>query len=63
MSAPRYIFIDGKPHAWREILRIRREQTRAQRQSQPTLFELKEDRRPETQRKAADRFQQPPLFQ
>ena len=41
----RYLIIDGKRYAWRDILAL----YRAQRQPalpQPTLFELKEDARP-----------------
>lgn len=54
--------INGQRIPWREILRLRREQQKAERQPQQTLFELKEDRRPETQRSADGRYQQPLLF-
>jgi hypothetical protein len=59
----RFIEIDGKRYAWREILQKRREQINHARQPQPTLFELKEDHRPRTQTTAAGRFQQPLLFE
>lgn len=57
----RFIIIDGKRYAWRDILALRREQ----RQSplpQPTLFELKDDVRPPAQRSAAGRYAEPSLF-
>jgi hypothetical protein len=62
MSAARYVVIDGKRHLWRDILQMRREQQKARATPQATLFELKDDRRPESQRTASDRFQEPPLF-
>ena len=57
----RYIIIDGKRHAWRDILNLRR----AQRQPavpQPTLFELKDDARPPSERTATGRYAEPTLF-
>jgi hypothetical protein len=60
--APIFIVIDGKRYAWRDILRLRREQRKAARQPQPTLFELKEDRRPQSQRSAGGRYSEPLLF-
>jgi hypothetical protein len=57
-----FIVIDGKRHAWKDILRLRREQRKAARQPQLTLFELKDDSRPATQRTAAGRFTEPTLF-
>ncbi len=58
---PRYIMIDGKRYAWRDILALRREQ-RQMPLPQPTLFELKEDARPAPQRTAAGRYAEPSLF-
>ena len=41
----KYIEIDGKRYAWKDIARLRREQIEAERRvQQPTLFELR--RRP-----------------
>ena len=60
--APTFIVIDGKRYAWRDILKLRREQRKAARQSQMTLFELKDDRRPATQRTADNRYTEPTLF-
>jgi len=60
--APASIVIDGKRHLWRDILKLRREQRKAARQHQLTLFELKDDSRPATQRSADGRFTEPTLF-
>jgi hypothetical protein len=57
----RYIIIDGKRFSWRDILALRREQ-RQPALPQPTLFELKEDPRPASQRSAAGRYAEPSLF-
>lgn len=57
----RYIIIDGKRYAWRDILEIRRQQ-RQPAPPQPTLFEMKDDARPPSQRSAAGRFAEPTLF-
>ena len=63
MSRITFIEIDGKRHAWRDILQLRREQKKAQaRALQPTLFELKEDCRPVAERTAAGRYREPSLF-
>jgi len=57
----RYIEIDGKRYAWRDLLKLRREQRKAARQAQPALFELKDDKRPASQ--AQSRFREPTLFE
>jgi hypothetical protein len=57
------IYINGVAHLWSELLKLRREQQKAARQPQPVLFELKEDRRPPSQKKADGRFQEPTLFE
>jgi len=57
----RYIIIDGKSYAWRDILALRREQ-RQPALPLPTLFELREDARPSSQRSAAGRYLEPTLF-
>ena len=59
---PLYIIIDGKRYAWRDIVALRREQAKRERLPQPTLFELKEDARPASQRSAAGRYAEPTLF-
>jgi hypothetical protein len=58
----RYIVIEGKRYAWKEILRLRREQIQATHKRQLVLFEMKEDRRPASQKTADGRFSEPPLF-
>ena len=57
----RYIIIDGKRYSWRDILALRREQ-RQPALPQPTLFELKDDRRPAAARTAHGRYAEPSLF-
>jgi hypothetical protein len=60
----RYVELDGKRYLWRDILNLRRQQRQAERQrQQPVLFELKEDARPPSQRKAAGRLVEPTLFE
>jgi hypothetical protein len=58
----RTIVTDGKQHDWKEIRRLRREQIDAARKPQLTLFELKEDARPASQRSVEGRYIEPPLF-
>jgi hypothetical protein len=60
--APLFVVIDGKRYLWRDILKLRREQRKAARQRQLTLFELKDDSRPASQRTAEGRFTEPTLF-
>jgi hypothetical protein len=63
MTRLKYIEIDGKRYLWREVLELRREQKKAHvRGQQPTLFELKDDRRSEADRTAAGRYREPSLF-
>jgi hypothetical protein len=63
MSAPRFIEIDGKRHLWRDLVKLRQEQRRAAAKAQqPALFELRDDARPVTDRRAADRYLEPSLF-
>lgn len=54
--------IDGKRYFWTDILKARREQKKAQRQNQLTLFELKIDARPASQHSAEGRLLEPLLF-
>lgn len=60
--APAFIVIDGKRYAWKDILKLRREQRKMARQRQLILFEMKDDARPASQRTAEGRFMEPPLF-
>lgn len=60
---PRYILLDGKAYVWRDLVKMRREQLQAVTKArQLTLFELKEDVRPEAHRTAAGRYVEPSLF-
>jgi len=59
---PKYIVIEGKRIAWRDILRMRLEQGQQQPQ-QPTLFPLRDDAKPVSQRTAAGRYTEPLLFE
>jgi hypothetical protein len=61
--APKFIEIEGKRLLWRDVLKLRREQAQASaRDQQPTLFEMKDDCRPESERTASGRFAEPSLF-
>jgi hypothetical protein len=62
VSPPRFIEIEGRRYLWRDILTLRREQRRQSAPAQPTLFEVKDDARPPSQRSAAGRFAEPTLF-
>ena len=63
MRAPPFIDIDGKRYLWRDIVQLRQQQREAARRAeQPPLFELRDDRRPETERTAAGRYLEPSLF-
>lgn len=63
MKRPATLLIDGKPYLWRDLLELRREQLeQCRRPDQPTLFAIKDDRRPAAQRSAAGRYAQPSLF-
>jgi hypothetical protein len=57
-----FIVINGRRYAWRDILKLRREQRKAARQTQLTLFELKDDHSPAAQRTADGRYTEPTLF-
>ena len=56
------IEVGGVKYLWRDILKLRKEQMKAQRQAQLTLFELKEDTRPQSQRSVDGRYIEPLLF-
>jgi hypothetical protein len=60
----KYIEIDGKRYAWKDIVRLRREQTAGAHQKQEaTLFDLRYDCRPASQQTAAGRYKEPTLFE
>jgi hypothetical protein len=58
----KFIEIDGKRYAWRDILKLRKEQRDENPDRQLTLFELKVDARPTSQRTASGRYEEPLLF-
>jgi hypothetical protein len=59
----KFIELDGKRYTWADLLKLRREQQKAARQpSQETLFEVREDSRPASQKSASGRFAEPTLF-
>jgi hypothetical protein len=58
----RTISLDGKVYDWNEIRRLRREQIQAVHTPQLTLFELKENARPASQRSVEGRYAEPLLF-
>jgi hypothetical protein len=58
--------LDGRAYSWKALREMRRTQLEAMRTargSQPALFELHEDRRPESQRCAAGRYAEPLLLE
>ena len=60
---PKFIEIDGKRYAWKDIVRLRREQIEAERHmQQPTLFEVRNNSRPASQQTARGRHGEPTLF-
>ena len=55
--------LDGKRYLWKTILKLRQEQCQAAvQQTQPSLFPLKEDSRPKSQRDPSKRYEEPNLF-
>ena len=61
---PRTIEIDGKRYLWSEIVALRRAQIAAARRAeQLALFELIDDCRPASQRRADGRYSEPMLFE
>jgi hypothetical protein len=59
------VIIEGRAYSWRALCELRKAQMdarRAARGSQPALFELKEDRRPSSERTAAGRYHEPTLL-
>lgn len=63
------VVLDGLPPEraaklyWRYMRDFLKERARRERQPEPTLFELKEDARPASQKKASGRFAEPTLFE
>ena len=65
MRKPDIIIIDGRAYSWRALLEVRRQQLdawKAAQPQQPALFELRLDRRPESERSASGRYAEPTLL-
>jgi hypothetical protein len=65
MARPDTIIMDGHAFSWQRVVELRRQQLaawKAARPEQPTLFELKHDCRPVSERTAAGRYAEPTLF-
>ena len=65
MKPPDTLVVDGHGFSWRRLCQLRRQQVEAWKQArphQPALFEMKEDARPMTERRAAGRYSEPSLL-
>jgi hypothetical protein len=65
MAKPDTLVVDGHALSWQRLCELRRQQLdawKAAQPSQPPLFELKDDCRPEAERTAAGRYREPTLF-
>jgi hypothetical protein len=59
----KYLELDGRRYAWKDILARRKAQRQCERHaSQPALFDLVHDARPKSQASASNRFSEPTLF-
>jgi hypothetical protein len=66
MRKPDTIVIDGRAYSWRRLCELRKAQIEAWQAAQarqPALFALREDCRPQCERTASGRFEQPTLLQ
>jgi hypothetical protein len=65
MAKPDTIIVNGHAFSWQQLCELRRQQLeawKAERGSQPALFELRDDCRPQAERTAAGRFREPSLL-
>jgi hypothetical protein len=65
VAKPDTLVVDGHGFSWQRLCELRRQQLEARRAAQPTqltLFELKDDCRPEAEQTAAGRYQEPTFF-
>jgi hypothetical protein len=65
MAKPDTIIVDGRAYSWARLIELRKQQLEAWRAAQCrqlALFELKNDCRPEAERSAAGRYEEPTLF-
>lgn len=61
MSRPRFVEIDGRRYAWRDLVQLYRAQRRPPPE-QPTLFPQHDDCRPVGERDATERYREPSPF-
>jgi len=65
MAKPDILIVDGHAFSWQRLLELRRQQLeawQAEQARQLTLFELRHDCRPETERTAVGRYREPTFF-
>jgi hypothetical protein len=65
MAKPDTIIVDGHALSWHRLVELRRQQLEAWKADQCrqlTLFDLKDDCRPEAERTAGGRYREPTLF-
>jgi hypothetical protein len=66
MAKPDTIIIDGRCYSWQQLCALRRQQLEAWRAAQGrqlALFELKQDSRPKSERRANGRYQEPTMLE
>jgi hypothetical protein len=65
MPKPETLIVDGHGFNWQRLCELRRQQLEARRAveaRQLTLFEMHEDRRPDAERTASGRYEEPTLL-
>lgn len=65
MAKPDILIVDGHALSWQRLIELRRQQLEAWKADQCrqlTLFDLKDDCRPEAERTAGGRYREPTLF-
>ena len=66
MAKPETLVVDGQGFNWQRLCELRRQQLeawRVERARQLTLFPMHEDRRPESQRTGAGRYEEPTMLE
>ena len=66
MSKPDTLIVDGHGFNWQRLCELRKQQLEARRASQAqqlTLFEMREDCRPEIERTSAGRYEAPTMLE
>jgi hypothetical protein len=66
MRKPDTLIVDGRKLSWRRLVELRRQQLeawQAEQARQLALFELKHDCRPNPERTAAGRYQEPTMLE